>query len=133
MANYKGLFNNNNKQRVYLDNNKMLSIKLNITCLNKAIICFRSGISLSFIGIIQIDISVGITNFHVVDTLILFVLYLKKFYLVFTSIILSISLFVKTVKAFLLFSNKNIPDFVSINIIKWMLGQILIDRKMIKS
>lgn len=57
---------------------KILLIELDITYVNKAAIFFKNGIPLSFIGTIEIDTLVGITNFYVVDTSTLFFLYLKK-------------------------------------------------------
>ena len=55
----------------------MPSVKLNKTYANKATICFEIGISLSSISIVRIDIPVGTANFHVVETSIPFLLYLK--------------------------------------------------------
>lgn len=56
----------------------MLLIEFDTTYVNKTIIYFRNGIPLSFIGIIKIDILIGITNFYIIDTLNSFFLYLKK-------------------------------------------------------
>lgn len=57
---------------------EMLGIELNITCTNKVIICFKSGIPLNSIGIIQVFISISTTNFHIVDILTSFFRYLKN-------------------------------------------------------
>ena len=52
-------------------------IELDTTRTNEAIICFGSGMSLSSIDIVQVFISVGTTNFHIVDTPTSFLLCLK--------------------------------------------------------
>lgn len=52
-------------------------IKLDITRANEAIICFGSGMLLSLIGTIQVFTPIDTTNFHIVDTLTLFLFYLK--------------------------------------------------------
>lgn len=46
---------------------EMLSIKLNTTYTNKAIICFDSKIMVSFINRIQVDIPINIANFYIID------------------------------------------------------------------
>lgn len=51
---------------------EMSLVKLDITCANKATICFGSGIPLSSIDTVQVDTPVGTANFHIVDTLIPF-------------------------------------------------------------
>ncbi len=56
---------------------KMPEIELDATCANKTTICFRSGLPLSSIGIVQVLTSVGTANFDVVDTSTSFLLYLK--------------------------------------------------------
>lgn len=50
----------------------MLLVKLDTTYANKTTIYFESGTPFSFIGIMQVDIQVGIANFYVINTLILF-------------------------------------------------------------
>lgn len=55
----------------------MSEIKSYRTCIDKSNIYFRSNISLSLIGIIQVFTLTCITNFHVVNIFILFFLYLK--------------------------------------------------------
>ncbi len=56
----------------------MLEIKLDTTITNEATIYFVSGMLLSWIGIVQVFIPIGITNFQVIDTLISFFLYFKN-------------------------------------------------------
>lgn len=51
---------------------EILEIKPNTTYANESTICFRSGISLSSIGTVQVFIFVDTTNFHIVDTFISF-------------------------------------------------------------
>lgn len=55
----------------------MPEIKLDITHVNKATICFKSGMLLSSIDIVQVFISINITNFYIVNILILFFFCLK--------------------------------------------------------
>lgn len=57
---------------------EILSVKLDTIYANKAILCFESKTSLSFIGTVRVDTLVGITNFYIIDTSILFFLYLKN-------------------------------------------------------
>lgn len=56
---------------------KMLEIKLDTTCANEITIYFESVIRLSSIGIVQVFISSGIRNFHIIDISMLFLLCLK--------------------------------------------------------
>ena len=56
----------------------MPKIELDITCANKATICFGSIISLSSIGTVQVFTPVGNTNFYIVDIPTSFLLYLKE-------------------------------------------------------
>lgn len=46
---------------------EILSIKLNTTYTNKAIICFDSKIMVNFINKIQVDIPINIANFYIID------------------------------------------------------------------
>ena len=55
----------------------MPKIELDTIYANETTICFESGMPLSSIDIIQVFISVGITNFHVVDISTPFLLCLK--------------------------------------------------------
>ena len=55
----------------------MPEIELDTTRANEATICFGNGMPLISIGIVQVFISVGTTNFYVVDTLIPFFFCLK--------------------------------------------------------
>ncbi len=57
---------------------EMPKIELDTTRANKVTIYFGSGLPLNSIGIVQVLISVGTTNFHVVDTPTLFFLCLKN-------------------------------------------------------
>ncbi len=56
---------------------KMPEIELDTTRANEATICFRSGLPLCSIDIVQVFTSVGTANFHVVDIPTPFLLYLK--------------------------------------------------------
>lgn len=56
---------------------KMPEIKLDTTCANEVTIYFESGIPLSSIDIVQVFISGGITNFHIIDISIPFLLCLE--------------------------------------------------------
>ena len=56
----------------------MSKIELDITSANKAIIWFRSKMLMSLIGIVQVLISVGITNFHIINILTLFLFCLEN-------------------------------------------------------
>lgn len=55
----------------------MAEIKLDTICTNEATICFENRMFLNSIGIIQVFTYIGIINFHVINTLILFFFYLK--------------------------------------------------------
>lgn len=55
----------------------MPEIELDTICVNEATICFENGVPLSSIDIVQILISIGIINVHIVDIPILFLLCLK--------------------------------------------------------
>lgn len=53
-------------------------IEENITYINEITICFESGIPLSSISIIQVFIFINIINFYIINTPILFFIYLKN-------------------------------------------------------
>ena len=55
----------------------MPKIELDITCANEATLYFENIISLSLIGTVQVFISVGTTNFYIIDIHTPFFLYLK--------------------------------------------------------
>ena len=57
---------------------EMPKIELDITCINKATIYFRSIMPLSSIWTVQVFIPINITNFYVIDTPILFLFGLKN-------------------------------------------------------
>lgn len=52
--------------------------KLDITCVNKAIICFGSKMVLNSISIVQVSIPIGTIKFYVVNIPTLFLLCLKE-------------------------------------------------------
>lgn len=56
----------------------MLKVKLDTTRANEVIIYFGNKMTLSLIGTIQVFISIGITNFHIVNIPNPFFLYLKN-------------------------------------------------------
>lgn len=56
----------------------MLLIKLNIIYANKAIICFKNRISLSYLNTIRVSTLVDMANFYIIDIFTLFLFYLKN-------------------------------------------------------
>lgn len=83
---FKSIIPNTNDAKVLIERKsqfkalqyKMPEIKLDTTCINKATIGFESRISLSSIDKVQVFGLIGTTNFHIVNTPILFLFCLKN-------------------------------------------------------
>lgn len=87
-------------------------IELDITYINKANICFRSGIPLYLISKVQVNIPLDIINFYVMDIPTLFLLCLKDMDIldIYLNNITN-QLICKNGKIFLFFVNGNIFGF----------------------